>query len=122
MIAFANTSGGKIYIGIDDDGKEIRPSGVYVKQGASSVPATDAAILKMIRGIDGDNFEELRSLNQNLDFDLFKKEFEYSFLNRYNRTNSEITGLKRTDTREYPEIPIREALLNSIVHKEYSYS
>lgn len=122
VIAFANTSGGKIYIGIDDDDKGIRPSGVYVRQGASSVPATDAAILKMIRDTDGDNFEELRSLNQNLDFDLFKKEFEYSFLNRYNRTNSEITGLKRTDTREYPEIAIREALLNSIVHKEYSYS
>ena len=250
VIAFANTSGGKIYIGIDDDGKVlgvqrldtdilklsnsirdsikpditlftsilvekidgkdvivvdvqkgvsspyyltdkgIRPSGVYVRQGASSVPATDSSILKMIRDTDGDNFEELRSLNQNLDFDFLKKEFEdsniklehsqmrtfniidedglytnlglllseqcphtikaavfegstkeifkdrfefsgsllkqmkdvYSFLNRYNRTNSEITGLKRTDTREYPEIAIREALLNSIVHKEYSYS
>ncbi|WP_352406634.1 RNA-binding domain-containing protein [Acetoanaerobium noterae] len=250
VIAFANTSGGKIYIGIDDDGKVlgvqkldtdilklsnsirysikpditlftsilvekidgkdvivvdvqkgasspyyltdkgIRPSGVYVRQGASSVPATDSAILKMIRDTDGDNFEELRSLNQNLDFDFLKKEFEdaniklehsqmrtfniidedglytnlglllseqcphtikaavfegstkeifkdrfefsgsllkqmkdvYSFLNRYNRTNSEITGLKRTDTREYPEIALREALLNSIVHKEYSYS
>ena len=250
VIAFANTSGGKIYIGIDDDGKVlgvqkldtdilklsnsirdsikpditlftsilvekidgkdvivvdvqkgasspyyltdkgILPSGVYVRQGASSVPATDAAILKMIRDTDGDNFEELRSLNQNLDFDFLKKEFEdaniklehsqmrtfniidedglytnlglllseqcphtikaavfegstkeifkdrfefsgsllkqmkdvYSFLNRYNRTNSEITGLKRTDTREYPEIALREALLNSIVHKEYSYS
>ena len=250
VIAFANTSGGKIYIGIDDDGKVlgvqrldtdilklsnsirdsikpditlftsilvekidgkdvivvdvqkgasspyyltdkgIRPSGVYVRQGAFSVPATDAAILKMIRDTDGDNFEELRSLNQNLDFVFLKKEFEdaniklehsqmrtfniidedglytnlglllseqcphtikaavfegstkeifkdrfefsgsllkqmkdvYSFLNRYNRTNSEITGLKRTDTREYPEIAIREALLNSIVHKEYSYS
>ena len=250
VIAFANTSGGKIYIGIDDDGKVlgvqrldtdilklsnsirdsikpditlftsilvekidsndvivvdvqkgasspyyltdkgIRPSGVYVRQGASSVPATDVAILKMIRDTDGDNFEELRSLNQNLDFDFLKKEFEdaniklehsqmrtfniidedglytnlglllseqcphtikaavfegstkeifkdrfefsgsllkqmkdvYSFLNRYNRTNSEITGLKRTDTREYPEIALREALLNSIVHKEYSYS
>lgn len=250
VIAFANTSGGKIYIGIDDDGKVlgvqrldtdilklsnsirdsikpditlftsilvekidsndvivvdvqkgasspyyltdkgIRPSGVYVRQGASSVPATNAAILKMIRDTDGDNFEELRSLNQNLDFDFLKKEFEdsniklehsqmrtfniidedglytnlglllseqcphtikaavfegstkeifkdrfefsgsllkqmkdvYSFLNRSNRTNSEITGLKRTDTREYPEIALREALLNSIVHKEYSYS
>lgn len=250
VIAFANTSGGKIYIGIDDDGKVlgvqrldtdilklsnsirdsikpditlftsilvekidgkdvivvdvqkgvsspyyltdkgIRPSGVYVRQGASSVPATDSSILKMIRDTDGDNFEELRSLNQNLDFDFLKKEFEdaniklehsqmrtfniidedglytnlglllseqcphtikaavfegstkaifkdrfefsgsllkqmkdvYSFLNRYNRTNSEITGLKRTDTREYPEIALREALLNSIVHKEYSYS
>ncbi|MBP2027234.1 ATP-dependent DNA helicase RecG [Acetoanaerobium pronyense] len=250
VVAFANTSGGKIYIGIDDEGKVLgverldtdilklsnsirdsikpditlftsifvekidskdvivvdvqkgasspyyladkglRPSGVYVRHGASSVPATDAAILKMIRDTDGDNFEELRSLNQNLDFDFLKKEFEdanikleysqmrtfniidedglytnlglllseqcphtikaavfegstkeifkdrfefsgsllkqmkdvYSFLNRYNRTNSEITGLKRTDTREYPEIAIREALLNSIVHKEYSYS
>ena len=135
VIAFANTSGGKIYIGIDDDGKVlgvqkldtdilklsnsirdsikpditlftsilvekidgkdvivvdvqkgasspyyltdkgILPSGVYVRQGASSVPATDAAILKMIRDTDGDNFEELRSLNQNLDFVFLKKEF-----------------------------------------------
>ena len=127
VIAFANTSGGKIYIGIDDDGKVlgvqkldtdilklsnsirdsikpditlftsilvekidgkdvivvdvqkgasspyyltdkgIRPSGVYVRQGASSVPATDAAILKMIRNTDGENLEEHKSLNQNLD-------------------------------------------------------
>lgn len=30
-------------------GKGIRPEGVYVRQGASTVPATDAAILNMIK-------------------------------------------------------------------------
>ena len=114
IIAFANCDGGKIYIGIEDDGtvigvedsdsvalqvsnmvrdaikpdltmflhyetkeieqkqvviidiqrgterpyyiakKGLRPEGVYVRQGYSSVPATDTAIRKMIKETDGD--------------------------------------------------------------------
>lgn len=58
-------------------GKGIRPEGVYVRQGASTVPATDAAILNMIKETSGDSYEEVRSLNQNLTFnkavDFFKK-------------------------------------------------
>ena len=46
----------------------------------------------------------------------------YDFLDRYNRTHSEVMGIMRKDTREYPEVAIREALLNAIVHKDYSFS
>lgn len=135
VVAFANTAGGKIYIGIDDNGdivgvqntddimlkvtnsirdsikpditlfttcdreivkgkavivitiqkgtccpyyisgKGIRPEGVYIRQGASSVPATESAILKMIKETSGDNYEEIRSLNQELSFEYLEKEF-----------------------------------------------
>ena len=128
IIAFANTDGGKLYLGIDDEGeaigvadidatmlkatniirdairpditlftdcrlenidgknviiitvqrgtarpyylaiKGIRPAGVYVRQGASSVPASEAAILKMIKETSGDSYEHERSLNQALTF------------------------------------------------------
>lgn len=128
IIAFANCDGGKIYIGIEDDGtvigvedsdsvalqvsnmvrdaikpdltmflhyetkeieqkqvviidiqrgterpyyiakKGLRPEGVYVRQGYSSVPATDTAIRKMIKETDGDHFEDMRSLDQELTF------------------------------------------------------
>lgn len=136
VIAFANTNGGKIYIGIDDDGtvagvenidetmlkctntlrdsikpdvtlfsacsaenidgknvvvleiqkgtaspyyiasEGIRPEGVFLRQGASTVPATETAILKMIKETDGDEYEDLRSLNQDLTFRYAEKEFE----------------------------------------------
>ena len=50
-------------------GKGIRPEGVYVRQGASTVPATDAAILNMIKETSGDSYEPARSLNQQLTFE-----------------------------------------------------
>ncbi len=46
----------------------------------------------------------------------------YDFLDRYNRTHSEIIGLSRVDKRDYPGVVIREALLNAIVHKDYAFS
>lgn len=250
VVAFANTQGGKIYIGYDDDGgvlgvenpddeiltvmnsirdsikpdvtmfiacdvhidqekevividvqrgvscpyylaeKGLRSSGVFVRQGASSVPASESAIRKMIRETDGNDYESVRSLDQDLTFGSLEKEFKeadlkigksqmrslkiidedglftnlglllsdkcpftikaaifegshkgnfkdrveftgsvlkqlvdcYAFLDRYNRTRSEIQGLKRVDLRDYPEIAIREALLNAIVHKDYALS
>ena len=48
--------------------KGIRPVGVYIRQGASSVPASETAILQMIKESSGDVYEEARSLNQNLTF------------------------------------------------------
>ena len=135
IIAFANCEGGKLYIGVQDDGtviglddpdgaalqisnmirdaikpdltmflhyrtlnedgkqivvvdiqqgterpyyiakKGIRPEGVYVRQGYSSVPATNTAIRRMIKETDGDHFEEMRSLEQNLTFESAKQEF-----------------------------------------------
>lgn len=139
VLAFANTDGGTLYIGINDDGsvegvespdavmlqvmnmirdairpditvavdcstelmenkhivvltiqrgvarpyylanKGIRPAGVYVRQGASSVPASETAILQMIKESSGDVYEEARSLNQNLTF----KEAEAYFAKKH---------------------------------------
>lgn len=116
VIAFANTDGGTIYIGIDDKGnviglenvddsytrltngirdaiqpdvtmfiryvlqedkvirievgegsykpyylksKGLKPNGVYVRQGASSAPASQELIRKMIKDTDGDQFEDM---------------------------------------------------------------
>jgi len=49
-------------------GKGIRPEGVYVRQGPSSVPASETAILNMIKETDGETYEDVRSLNQDLTF------------------------------------------------------
>ena len=48
--------------------KGLRPEGIFVRQGASTVPATGRAILKMIKETDGDDYEAARSLNQELTF------------------------------------------------------
>ncbi len=44
-------------------GKGIRPEGVYVRQGASTVPATDTAILNMIKDTSGESYWRLVLLN-----------------------------------------------------------
>lgn len=160
--------------------KGMRPEGVYVRQGYSSVPTTDAAIRRMIKETDGDRFEAMRSLNQDLTFDAAQKEFQlrevefgpqqmrtlklidndslytnlalllsdqcvhtikvavfqgtdqtifkdrreftgslmqqmndvYDFIDFRNQTRATIEKLLRIDVRDYPEIAVREALLN----------
>ena len=56
-------------------GKGIRPKGVYVRQGASNAPASKTVILNMIKESSGDNYEEARSLNQQLTFEYADKYF-----------------------------------------------
>ena len=48
--------------------KGLKPSGVYIRQGASSVQASPEQIRQMIKNADGDVFEELRSMEQGLTF------------------------------------------------------
>lgn len=250
LIAFANTKGGVIYIGVDNKGhvigiedtdrvisqlnhmardtikpditmfinynviavenkniiavtiqrgtarpyylreKGLKSSGVYVRSGTSADPASDALIRNMIKETDGDCYETMRSLEQELTFsalneqlskrnvpldekkiqtlglispdgvysnlawilsdqsvhtvkaatfkgtdkDIFqdRREFSgslfrqmeevYAYLDLRNNTSASFDGLYRTDKRDYPEEAIREALLNALVHRDYSYS
>ncbi len=132
VIAFANTDGGTIFIGIDNSGntvgienvdetflkitngirdaiapdvtmfvkytlgengtikisvgegslkpyylksKGLKPGGVFVRQGTSTAPASPDEIRKMIKESDGDVFEEMRSMKQELTFQETKKAF-----------------------------------------------
>lgn len=250
VIAFANTKGGTLYIGIEDNGsvvgvdnadratlqinnmvrdsikpdvtmfvhyetqmvdnkqiiavtvqkgtdrpyylssKGLKPNGVYVRNGTSADPATDTAIRKMIKETDGDSFESMRSLEQNLTFHATEAQFAkrnmpydttkmqtlgmlfqdgiysnvalllseqcpntikaatfsgidqsvfqdrreftgslfqqmenlYTYLDLHNQTKATFSGLYRTDTRDYPEEALRETLMNSLVHRDYSFS
>ncbi len=248
VIAFANTDGGVIYVGIDDNGnvvglddvdatytritngirdaiqpdvtmfikyvlqdnkvirievgegsykpyylksKGIKPAGVFIRQGTSSVQASPEQIRQMIKQTDGDVFEIMRSMEQELTFisasetfarykvaftedkyiilglrnitdDLYtnlawilsdqckhttkvavfadeantifkdNKEFggsifrqlddTYSYLTLCNRTVSTFKGLERIEKQDYPEEALREALLNALVHRDYSFS
>ncbi len=46
----------------------------------------------------------------------------YQFLDRYNSTKATFSGLWRMDTRDYPKDALREAFLNSLIHRDYLFS
>lgn len=46
----------------------------------------------------------------------------YDFMDFRNQTHSTIERLQRIDIRDYPEIALREVLLNLLVHRDYSLS
>lgn len=248
VIAFANTDGGVVYIGIDNNGnavgienldenytritngirdavmpdvtmfvkytiqenrviritvgegsykpyylksKGLKPNGVFVRQGTSSVSASHEQIRAMIKESDGDTFEGMRSIEQDLTFNSasaafrrynieFSKEkyralgittqadglysnlaliisdqcahttkiavfadtentefrdsrefggsiFEqldgaFTYLTLCNKTVATFKGLERIERVDYPEEALREALLNALVHRDYSFS
>ena len=171
--------------------KGLKPAGVYIRQGASSVPSSNEQIRYMIKIADGDQYEEMRSLEQKLTFSgcsqvfiannmtfgeekynalgirslpqnqytnlavllsdqcthttktavfadaqntVFRDRKEFSgsvlkqsedafdYLQLNNKNRSVIDGLSRKDFWDYPKDAIREALINSIIHRDYSYS
>ncbi|MBQ2877149.1 MAG: putative DNA binding domain-containing protein [Clostridia bacterium] len=248
VIAFANTDGGVIYIGIDNNGNAVgidnvdenytritngirdaimpdvtmfvkytiqenrvvsitvgegsykpyylksrglKPSGVFVRQGTSSVSASPEQIRAMIKESDGDIFESMRSMEQDLTFKSAKEAFKryniefsktkyralgittkadelysnlaliisdqcahttkvavfadeentkfrdskefggsifeqldntYAYLALCNKTVATFKGLERIEKVDYPEEALREALLNALVHRDYSFS
>ena len=46
----------------------------------------------------------------------------YDFIDFHNQTYATIEKLHRIDSRDYPEVAIREALLNLLVHRDYAFS
>lgn len=46
----------------------------------------------------------------------------YGFLERNNRFRTEYRGLERVDRHEVPPVALREALVNSVAHREYALS
>lgn len=46
----------------------------------------------------------------------------YRYIDLANKTKANFAGLNRIDVRDYPEEAIREVLLNTVVHRDYSYS
>lgn len=46
----------------------------------------------------------------------------YRYINIHNKNHAEINGLYREEKRDYPEVAIREALLNAVIHREYALS
>ncbi len=70
-------------------------------------------------GADKSSFQDRREFGGSL----FKQmEEAYAYLDLLNQTKATIKGLYRTDVRNYPEEALREALMNSLVHREYSIS
>ena len=54
---------------------------------------------------------------------LFRQlEDAYSYLLLCNRTAASFQGLERVEKKDYPEEALREALLNAMVHRDYSFS
>lgn len=69
---------------------------------------TDQAVFKDRREFTG---SLLRQMNE-----------VYDFIDFRNQTRATIEKLLRIDVRDYPEIAVREALLNLLVHRDYSFS
>ncbi len=73
----------------------------------------------LFQGKDNAVFRDRREFSGSL---LKQLNDTYQFLDLYNKTQASFSGLKRTDRRDYPEEAIREALLNSIIHRDYVFS
>lgn len=56
--------------------KGLKPTGVFVRHGVSSVPAADEAIRQMLKESDGTAFDKARSINQELTFVYAEKIFQ----------------------------------------------
>lgn len=73
----------------------------------------------LFHGTDTESFQDRKEFKGSV---LKQLEEVYQFIDLVNKTKATFSGLYRTDTRDYPQEAIREALLNSIVHRDYSFS
>lgn len=70
-------------------------------------------------GMDKSSFQDRREFTGSL----FRQMNDlYAYLDIHNQTKATFEGLYRSDVRDYPEETLREALLNAVVHRDYSFS
>lgn len=75
--------------------------------------------LAVFQGTDKSVFKDRKEFNGSI----FKQLNEaYSTIDFYNSTKATFDNLIRIDSRDYPKEAIREALLNAIIHRDYSFS
>ena len=70
-------------------------------------------------GTDMLDFQDRREFTGSV---LKQLEDAYSYLDMNNKTVATFEGLLRVDHRDYPDTAVREALLNAVVHRDYSLS
>lgn len=73
----------------------------------------------VFQGTDQTIFKDRREFSGSL---LQQMNEVYDYIDIHNRTRATIEKLLRIDTRDYPEVAVREALLNLLVHRDYSFS
>lgn len=73
----------------------------------------------LFQGTDKELFRDRKEFSGSI---LKQLEDVYQFIDLVNKTKATFSGLNRSDRRDYPEEAVREALLNSIVHRDYSLS
>lgn len=73
----------------------------------------------LFQGLDKEVFRDRKEFTGSI---LKQLEDVYQFIELVNKTQATFSGLNRLDKKDYPEAAIREALLNSIVHRDYSFS
>ncbi len=69
---------------------------------------TDKSVFRDRHEFGGSVFQQLKDAYKSIDF--------------YNATKATFEELMRVDHRDYPTEAIREALLNAIIHRDYSFS
>ena len=72
--------------------KGLKPTGVFVRYGVSSVPATDEVIRQMLKESDGTAFDKMRSVNQELTFEYAKNTFQVSHI-AFDKSQQKTLGL-----------------------------
>jgi len=75
--------------------------------------------LAVFEGHEKEVFKDRREFSGSL---LRQLEEVYSFLDMYNHNHAKVKGLYREERRDYPEVALREALLNALIHRDYSIS
>lgn len=75
--------------------------------------------IALFQGKDKEEFRDRKEFKGSL---LKQLDDVYEYLLLSNKTKARFIGLNRYDKEDYPKEALREALLNSVVHRDYSFS